>query len=358
MNVKLEFIEEFLKEIFHKDVKLVSVEGIEIKEGSLKGYGYGMPIIITFQVEKELKKAVLETMRADRFGHEYRADRFHSLILAYESYNKLPKHARALALGYFNEEGKLFPLMKFSEPFILVEFIKGNLYYLDLERIRDTASLNELDTKRCISLSNYLAEIHSVKSEDKEIYVRRIRELLGHGECIMGLIDSYPTKSEFYDENFFIKIEKRLIEWRWKLKKLIHRASQIHGDFHPWNIFFVDEADFVLNDRSRGEFGEPADDLTALTINYIFFSLQRWNRLEGPFEFLYQKFFENYLKLTNDEEILRVLQPFYAWRALVIASPIWYPNLKYETRKALFNFINNVLESEHFDYKSVNSLFS
>jgi len=358
MNIKLEAIEEFLKEIFQKDVKLISVEGIEIKEGSLKGYGYGLPIIITFQVEKELKKAVIETMRTDRFGHEYKADRFQSLILAYESYNKLPKHAKALALGYFNEEGKLIPLIKFGEPFILVEFIKGNLYYLDLERIRDTASLNDLDIKRCISLSKYLAEIHSLKSEDKEIYIRRIRELLGHGECIMGLIDSYPTKSEFYDENFFVKIEKKLIDWRWKLKKLMHRASQIHGDFHPWNIFFIDEIDFVLNDRSRGEFGEPADDLTALTINYIFFSLQRWNKLEGPFEILYQKFFENYLKLTNDEEILKVLQPFYAWRALVVASPIWYPNLRYETRKALFNFINNVLETDYFDYKSVNSLFS
>jgi aminoglycoside phosphotransferase family enzyme len=32
-----------------------------------------------------------------------------------------------------------------------------------------------------------------------------------------------------------------------------------------------------------------------------------------------------YLKKTGDSEILEVVQPFYAWRALVVASPIWYP---------------------------------
>jgi len=59
---------------------------------------------------------------------------------------------------------------------------------------------------------------------------------------------------------------------------------QIHGDFHPWNILFRPGIDFQLLDRSRGEYGDPADDLTSLTVNYFFFSLQRSGRLEDPLE--------------------------------------------------------------------------
>jgi len=32
---------------------------------------------------------------------------------------------------------------------------------------------------------------------------------------------------------------------------------------------------------------------------------------------------------------LEVLQPFYAFRGLVVASPVWYPNISMATRKKL-----------------------
>ncbi len=355
--MKIEKIEEFFKKIHGVDeVKIIKIEGVEVKEDSLKGYGYGIPIIITYEVKGELKKVVLETMKSDRFGHEYKSDRAQSLIWAYEAYNKLPRHAKAVALGYFDSKGDLIPIKELEEVFLVTEFLRGKLYYLDLERIRDSASLEQLDIRRCEALAKYLASIHSKKAEDKLIYIRRVRELLGHGECIMGLIDSYPEKSEFLEEGELKNIEKKLIEWRWKLKKFTHRASLVHGDFHPWNIFFVEETEFYLSDRSRGEYGEPGDDVSALTINYIFFSLQRWKKLFGPFEELFNKFFEVYLKESNDEELFKVIQPFYIWRALVIANPIWYPNLDIEVRRSLFNFINNLLENETFNYKEVNSM--
>jgi len=52
---------------------------------------------------------------------------------------------------------------------------------------------------------------------------------------------------------------------------------------------------------------------------------------------------------------LEVVQPFYAWRGLVIASPIWYPNLPLELRTKLLNFIKGVLEAERFVLEDVNS---
>jgi hypothetical protein len=68
---------------------------------------------------------------------------------------------------------------------------------------------------------------------------------------------------------------------------------------------------------------------------------------------IYDLFFEVYLKETSDYELSEVIQPFYAFRGLVVASPIWYPNISLDTRRKLFNFIRNVLEAEKFDYKGV-----
>ena len=34
--------------------------------------------------------------------------------------------------------------------------------------------------------------LHQRERTDTSLYERRIRELVGHGECVMGLIDSYP----------------------------------------------------------------------------------------------------------------------------------------------------------------------
>jgi hypothetical protein len=129
----------------------------------------------------------------------------------------------------------------------------------------------------------------------------------------------------------------------------------VHGDFHPWNVMFREGANFTVLDRSRGEWGEPADDVTAMTINYIFYSLQKYGKLAGGFELLFHSFWENYLKKTGDSEILEVVQPFYAWRGLVVASPIWYPSLNRNIRLKLFSFTNNVLQCEKFDLGNVNS---
>jgi hypothetical protein len=73
--------------------------------------------------------------------------------------------------------------------------------------------------------------------------------------------------------------------------------------------------------------------------------------LKGPFERLCNLFWNTYLEKNGDEEMLTVIQPFYAWRDLVVASPIWYPNLALSGRKKLFGFIRNTLDSERFDFK-------
>ncbi|MHA1238699.1 MAG: phosphotransferase family protein [Candidatus Odinarchaeia archaeon] len=361
-SLKVNELEEYLKTIFHTPIRITKVTEIgklpeEVEE--LKGFGYGKPYLIKFNVNNEIREVVMSTMKPDIFGHQHFSDRAQALLWAHSAYNNLPKHVKSIDVGAFTKNGKLKSLGDAVEFFIVTEKVDGEEYFLDLERIRQRGEVTELDLRRAEALSTYLAQIHKVKNKNNpDLYVRRIRELIGHGECIMGLIDSYPKKLDFTSKDELKEIEKKCVEWRWKIKDKVHRLSMVHGDFHPWNILFKENTDFVLLDRSRGEWGEPADDLAGLAINYIFYSIQTQGEIKGPFKDLLQRFFNNYLEKTKDKEILEVIQPFLAWRGLVVASPIWYPNLSYDVRRKLFNLIENVLDTDVFDVTQINQYIS
>ena len=360
----LKRLREYLSDLYGSEIELkyfgeLGKEKDTLTEpgiASAKEFGYGRPYLVEFEAKGKHVSLVLETMRSNIFGHEFAYDRAQSLLMAHSLFNRLPKHARSMDVGMFMKDASLKSAGNYDEFFILMEKVEGQEYYLDLERMGGEKRLTELDMERCQVLSDYLVSIHGAKKNSPELYRRRTRELLGHGECIMGLIDSYPPNLEFVSDNELESIEKKCIDWRWKLKNRATRLSQVHGDFHPWNILFKNGAELCVLDRSRGEWGEPADDLAAMTINYLFFSLQAYGSLEGPFKALYERFFDNYIKKTGDRQVLDVIQPYYVWRALVVASPIWYPNLSMKIRKKLFNLIYRLLDSDTLDPHRVNPL--
>ena len=315
-----------------------------------KGYGYGIPLRVDYSLDGTPRRAVVETVRPGPFGHEHMADRAQSLLWAHGAFGRLPRHVASLDVGAVRSSGELVPMGSAEELFMLAEFIEGSEYADDLLKLRAGQALVPLDEARCDALCDYLVQIHRVAGPDPGLYVRRIRELVGHGECIFGVADSYPQ-----DTHLLLEIEKRCVEWRWRLKHRTHRLRQVHGDFHPWNIMFREGADFSVLDRSRGEWGEAADDVTCLTLNYLFFSLQRSGRLEGGFERLWRRFWERYLERSGDGELLEVAAPFFAFRGLVMASPVWYPSLDAGVRGKLLRFIVNVLDEARFDPARANA---
>ena len=80
-------------------------------------------------------------------------------------------------------------------------------------------------------MASYLAEIHSIKKIQRHFYWRKLRDTVGHGECLMGVFDTYPDGSLSYNE--MSGIIKKSVDWIYKLKPKHKRLSQIHGDFHP-----------------------------------------------------------------------------------------------------------------------------
>lgn len=354
LQLKSDRIQEYLSSVYKQPVTVAGVTPlVSGRPDELKGFGYGVPYLIEFTVGTETKRVVLETMRPEGFGHDHFADRAAVLLWQHSAFNKLPKHVHSVDVGSFAIDCEtLKPLGDCCEFFLLTDFVEGELYHVDLDRIKLSGGMLDLDEERCLALVGYLAEIHAVKHDSPGLYNRRIRDLVGHGEGIFGLTDSYPTKLDYVDSKFFIDLEKACIEWRWLLKSKAKRLSQVHGDFHPWNIMFTKGTDFTVLDRSRGEWGEPADDVAALTINYIFYALQTYGAFEGAFQRLFTLFWKNYLDKTGDEDMLNVIQPFYAWRSIVLASPLWYPNLPLDMRKKIFRFATRVLKAKQFDFET------
>lgn len=364
MDLSRDHVEAYLKSLFGKDTSLIAMrkmgETVATTE-DVKGFGYGSPLLVEYTTgkrKKASKSAVLSTMRIQHgFGHDHFSDRAGVLLWQHSAFAKLPKHARSIDVGYFNKDGALVSCGDAGEFFLLMEKIEGTEYFFDLERVKEQGA-TRLDRDRVIALTDYLADIHKAKKDCPALYQRKIRDTVGHGECIMGILDDYPENPSFLDPGELAEIEKVCVEWRWRLRSMTHRLCQVHGDFHPWNVMFREGTDFTVLDRSRGEWGEAADDLTAMAMNYIFYSVQKSLRLSGGLKDLFELFFDNYLEKSGDDEVLKVIAPFFAFRAMVVASPTWYPLLSDDVRRCLFNFLENVLNSEEFDYMDVNSYIS
>ncbi len=353
-DLTLPRIEAYLKKQFGQDAELLDAGEIgTLDKSSIKRFGYGKPLLVRWRAGGQEAEGVLSVMKGDKYGHQFYWDRAAILMFQFETSDRLEGHVKPLGLGYVDDKGDLVPLRGPREFFILNEKLSGWDYADDLKRIMK-GDFREADVEQARELARWLARIHTLKHDDPDLYYRRVRNLLGSSECIMGLVDeAFPHPWAAWSDESFIDLEKRLIDWRWRLKKYAHRLAAVHGDFHPWNILVDGQGGFRVLDRSRGEWGEPAGDVCTMAANYLLFGLLERGRLAGPFRELYDAFFAEYLERTGDEQCLEVMAPFLVFRLLVISSPEWYPGHSDQVRNSLLRLMANVLEDRAFDWRNV-----
>ena len=343
LNLK---VENYLKECFGPETSLTGIQ--RLGEGI-----HGVAYLLRFMNSHEEKRLIMKTLFPSEFGHDHFSDRAQVLLLANANYNEIPKHIKAIDITGETPD-RLISLKEAREFYLFMDEAKGDPYFDDLNEILERGRLTEVDQKRAQALAYFLAEIHAIKySEEnaKALYRRRIRDLIGHGECIMGIIDSYD-RVEFTTDRELIDYAGKCLSWWGKIRDKSQRLCRVHGDYHPGNIWFQGD-DFVLLDRSRGRWGEPADDVSCLSINYIYYALKDCGTFEGPFAELLRLFLKTYLEETDDYSFFEVTQPFFAFRVLVLANPKFYPDDTTETKRKLLDFGLSVLETEIFDIERI-----
>ena len=265
----------------------------------------------------------------------------------------MPKHIKATDVVGESAD-RLISVKDAREFYIFMDEAKGESYFKDLDAILKRGYLKELDIERAKMLAHFLAEIHAHKysgEEAKTLYRRRIRDLIGHGECIMGIIDSYDPV-DFTTDRELLDYAGKCLCWWGKIRDKSERLCSVHGDYHPGNIR-LQKDDFILLDRSRGSWGEPADDVSCLSVNYIHYAIKDCGTFDGPFAELFRLFLGFYLEKTNDACFFEVTQPFFAFRVLVLANPKFYPYDTTETKRKLLDFGLTVLETEIFDTEKI-----
>ena len=345
MQIRTTAIERYINERFGEEY---TVERFLPLGSGVHGVGYSLHL----STPEGTKCFVLKEMRGEGFGHDFPPDRAAIFIWDKDYYNLLPKHVKAIDVVQHSLNGELHSLATGKDYYLLMEEAQGKDYFQDLNKMADKSRLNQNDKKKIRILASYLSQIHQVKKTSKALYWRKLRDTVGHGECLMGVFDTYPDGVISYQAQ--AEIEKLCIDQRVKLKPMYNRLCQIHGDFHPGNILFQDNNDFLLLDRSRGPWGDAADDVTAFTMNYIFHSINYFGSFTGIYKEALELFFSEYISLTGDNDLYIVSPLFFAFRGAVVANPVFYPKVSQENRVKIFNFVRGCLKDSIFDPERVN----
>lgn len=342
------------------DVQPFAADQAEEEEATVKAAGYGAPLKLHVRdVEGRERRLVFHTASPDVFGHDRRADRAAEMLLGYDTFGQIPAHVAALDVGAIHKDGKgLVSLGNAGEFYLLTSFGEGHVYADELRRIARRASIDDTDVAHTEQLARYLVELHSDKHEDDHRYIRALRDLVGGGEGVAGIVDGYPDDVPAAPRSRLESIERRCLDWRHRLRSRGQRLSLVHGDFHPFNVLFDESSNLTLLDAARGCRGDPADDVTCMAINYVFFAVEAPSAWKGALGSLWHRFWSVYLDESGDRELCEVAAPYLAWRGLVVANPVWYPAVDADARDRVLGLIERTLDSDRFDPGFAEAVFT
>jgi hypothetical protein len=348
----------FAKMLSELEGSAVRVLGVESLVGDrapteMKRMGYGVPLLVRYRTMGSEKRVVFRTQGANWFGHDRRSDRACLSLLAADTFADQPRHIAVRDVGAIRGD-ELISLRDSAEFYLVTNYVAGTLYADDLRRVESRGHCVDLDLARVDTLARHLAEVHAVvpASNRPQVYTRAIRDLIGSGEGIFGIVDSFPPDFEHAKQLF--RIEELAVQWRWRIgRQEASLLRRTHGDFHPYNILFREGVDFTALDASRGGAGDPADDLAALSINYLFGGLRHPEAWPNGFGLMWRAFYKQYISYAKNERALENMAPFMAWRALVLSSPAWYPDIAQSVRAALLGLAVHWLEGTPFDPETI-----
>ena len=202
-------IERYIRDLFGDKVLNVKIE--KLGEG-VQGAGF----LIEMETDEGVKTYVIKGLFGEGLEHDYPADRAQVFLLDLQDFKELPRHVKALDVLAEMEDGSIKSIGGGKEYYLLMEKAEGSHYFNDLAAFVDKEGLEPTDKDKIKSMTAYLADIHSLKKDSKALHWRKVRDTIGHGECLMGVFDTYPDGTIEYED--MAVIEKKCVDWRAKLK--------------------------------------------------------------------------------------------------------------------------------------------
>jgi hypothetical protein len=345
IKIPREVVQKYLNE---KEGRKVDILEYEKLGSGWHGTGYK----IKFRVKGVEKSVVLRTLMPTDFSHDYIADRAKVFLTQHEMAHDIPKHIASFDVSGYTKDNKLVSLGDVREFFQIVEVASGTVHAADFQRIKESGVAIPLDLEKAKILSDYLVELHSKKmkgtpEEIRSIRRRHTRDALGHGEMMMGVVDTYPDNYSFISKKRMTKFICSAARFREETKDVPFEPCRMHGDIHPSNIMFSGKKLAVL-DCSREMYGDPADDVITMAINYIWFSVMQSGGFDGPFAKMFHIFWDNYMKKTKDKTIVKTAGIHFAFRGVVVAHPVFYSAQTDDVRRKMIAFAENVLKDDQF----------
>jgi hypothetical protein len=236
---------------------------------------------------------VSRTRPAQGFGHDYPADRAWQALYGHGAYNNFPRHVRSLDVGFVRASGEMVSAADAVDYFQLVEKADGHLYWQDLDHLLN-GTLETRDVARAQALARFLAGAHASKRDEPTLYARRIRELVGHGECVMGILDSYPHPFPVLPP---AACEASKLRWCTGAGVCATTPPACaYGSFHRGTSCSTADQP----PRPSRAVGRAADDVAALAINYLFFGMHRRRSLRAGRGEPFRGLFHDFLALCPD----------------------------------------------------------
>lgn len=348
-QINIEKLSSFLSKVLNK-----RIERVDLKPLGLGSHSYSYLVNIPEINENIVLKFILGD---GGWGHEYISDRLNLLSFQHIYGSNLSNSLNSYGIGIINSDDEIIFFDDVEEVFQVIDcFPKESLlltHYL-------SKSFNSSNEKRIYKIiedsATWLAKLHSTPikinlSLSKDLYKRHIRNLVGHGEMVLGVLDQFPEPNDnkFVNEKQLVKIEKLFIDWRYRLKYNSSRIKRIHGDFHSNNILVIPNEKLIFLDFSREAYGESADDVSCFIGFIIYISFLEHQSLIEPYLDLIKIFLSNYENSTLDSNLKSIIPPFLAYRLLAKCNPRLYKSLSDEIRKKIIDVTIRLLNEKQFE---------
>ena len=347
----------YLRERFGAEAGEARIEPLAVRAGGIKEGGYGVPHRVSWDGASGPRTLVLETVRPGPFGHEDPSDRAGILLRAYEDYGTLPRHVRAVDVGAFRGSG----------PAAQPRRLRGGLHPHGVRRrgalrlrlrpdrgARKPRGARPRAGRRARRLSGRDPSGAGPASELVPAAAARARRLRrvhrGHRRLVSAPVRVHRRRSSPRGRDARSRMAipaagsgRSPADDPRRLPPLEHPLRLGRGLPGP-------RPQPRPVRRSGGRRGLALDQLSVLRPAHdgrLRRSLRRaLSRVLGPLR-----------ERSRDACLPEVIAPHFAFRALVLANPVWYPRESEDVRRRLFRFILSVLEAERFDAERIPALF-